>query len=319
MQYLVVFIALVALAVKGFCGKRVSGYVRNIGDSFVMNTVRFLLCLIIGFALVLFEGVGLAVSGRMIAICALAGVASAVNIGCWVIAVKSNAMATIDVMSTLGSIIPAVLCAILFNEQISWLKMIGFAFILSASLVMLGYNKGVREKRISLDNRARLIGKITLFLTPAGDCIASFCQQLYKQYCAEGGMYAVEGQTYSKTVYNCYIYIFAAAALAVFFIVYAITARDRQTLTVASLSRNTVHALPFISIMAVCLFSANFLQTVAANDYHMPSQVLYPIMKGGGLVGSLLVGAIFFGEKPNKKSILGCSFALIGIVLMNVL
>ena len=132
-------------------------------------------------------------------------------------------------------------------------------------------------------------------------------------------MYAIEGQTYSKTVYNFYIYIFAASALSIFFLVYALGAKNRETLTVRSIGKNTKKALPFIAIMAVCLFTATFLQTVAANDYQMPSQILYPIMKGGGLIGSLVVAALFFGEKFTKKSITGVALALVGIVLMNVL
>ena len=300
MVYIFIFIALIALAIKGYCGKKVSGHVRNMGDSFLMNTVRFILCLVIGLILVLIESAPLRIDGVMLAICALSGIASAVNIGCWVLAVKSNALATVDVSCTLASILPAILCWILFGEAISGMKMIGFAFIAAASFFMLGYNK-------TLNRKGGILGKILLILTALGDALVSFSQQLYKQYRAE----------YSKTVFNFYIYIFAAIALAVFFLVYALTSKDRTTLSVPSLAKNTWKAFPFIGIMAICLFAANFLQTAAA--FSMPPQILYPIIKGGCLVGMLIVGAVFFGEKFNKKSIIGTSLALVGIVLINIL
>ena len=101
--------------------------------------------------------------------------------------------------------------------------------------------------------------------------------------------------------------------------IYLIVSRNKKELTARSLAVNTAKALPFISIMAVCLFAAIFLQTVAANDFNMPSQVLYPIIKGGGLVGMLIIGAVFFDEKFTKKSIIGTSLALVGIVLINIL
>ena len=184
MVYLIVFIALAALTIKGYCGKRVSGYVRNMGDSFIMNTIRFIICIFIGLALVLFEEASLKVDGIMLAICALAGIASSISIGSWVFAVKSHNMATIDVTSTLASIIPAILCAVFFGEAFSGMKMIGFGFIVAASALMLGINKTAKHKS------SRIFGNICLILTALGEAFSSFAQQLYKQYCTEGGIYA---------------------------------------------------------------------------------------------------------------------------------
>ena len=249
----------------------------------------------------------------MLAICALAGITSSISIGSWVFAVKSHNMATIDVTSTLASIIPAILCAVFFGEAFSGMKMIGFGFIVAASVLMLGGNKSIERKR------GGIFGNMCLILTALGEAFSSFAQQLYKQYCTEGGIYASGRPTYSKTVYNFYIYVFSAITLAVFFLIYLVVSRNKKELSARSLAVNTAKSIPFISIMAVCLFAAIFLQTVAANDFNMPSQVLYPIIKGGGLVGMLIIGAVFFGEKFTKKSIIGTSLALVGIVLINIL
>ena len=64
---------------------------------------------------------------------------------------------------------------------------------------------------------------------------------------------------------------------------------------------------------------ANYLQTMATNDYAMPSQVLYPIIKGGCLVTVNLTAMLFFGERITARSVIGSSVAIIGIVCMSVL
>ena len=74
-----------------------------------------------------------------------------------------------------------------------------------------------------------------------------------------------------------------------------------------------------IAIMAVCLFAASYLQTAATSDYGMPSQVLYPVIKGGCLITVNITAMLFFGEKPNKRSILGSCITLLGIIALNVL
>ena len=78
-------------------------------------------------------------------------------------------------------------------------------------------------------------------------------------------------------------------------------------------------AILHIAIMAACLFAANYFQTVATNDYAMPSQMLYPIVKGGCLITVNFTAMIFFGEKITWRSVTGSLIALAGIVSMSVL
>ena len=71
--------------------------------------------------------------------------------------------------------------------------------------------------------------------------------------------------------------------------------------------------------MAISMFAANYLQTVATNDFAMPSQVLYPIIKGGSLIAVNFTAMIFFGEKITPRSVVGSLVALAGMIFMNVL
>ncbi len=73
MVYLIVLLALIFLSVKGFCGKKTSTCVGQMGDAFRFNILRMLLCTLIGIVVVCFEGAqgALRIDGGMMAICLL--------------------------------------------------------------------------------------------------------------------------------------------------------------------------------------------------------------------------------------------------------
>ena len=51
----------------------------------------------------------------------------------------------------------------------------------------------------------------------------------------------------------------------------------------------------------------------------MPSQVLYPIIKGGCLITVTFTAMLFFGERITRRSLLGSAVAMLGIVSMSLL
>ena len=81
----------------------------------------------------------------------------------------------------------------------------------------------------------------------------------------------------------------------------------------------TARAVIHIFIMAVCLFAANYLQTVATSDYNLSSQIMYPVIRGGCLVTVNIVAMIFFGERITRRSIVGSLVAVLGILIMSVI
>ncbi len=318
MVYLFIILALVCLGVKGYCGKKISIYVKNTEDSFLFNLVRMLFCIVIGFVIVSAENRGgsFAVEKGMIGISFLAGVSNVAFLVGWLLAVRKNTMITVDVALTIGSIIPAGLCALLFDETVSWQKMFGFGLIILATVILSGYNKSVKTK-------VGIAGILLLVFTAVGDGTMSFSQQLYKQYYTENGFHS-HGVYYSNSLYHFYTYVFAALTLLAIFLGCSIRRfcrlkREERSNFWPGIAHCLVKPLPSIVVMAACLFAASYFQTVAASNYGMPSQILYPVMKGGGIIGVNLIGMAFFGEKLTKRSVLGSLVALCGIVAMNVL
>lgn len=56
MGYVFLAISLLCGATKGYCGKRTSGHTERITDAVYANLLRMLLCIVIGFFVVLFSG-----------------------------------------------------------------------------------------------------------------------------------------------------------------------------------------------------------------------------------------------------------------------
>lgn len=315
MVYGIIGIALLFLTVKGYSGKRTSCVVRNTGDALFFTLLRMIFCMLIGFLMVFAEGaVGfLRMDGKMLAICALSGAANAALLVGWMLAVRKNSMVSVDVSTTVGSLLPALLCAWLFSEAISIPKMIGFAIIIAATVVLAGNR---RERK-----GASAMGAMLLVFAAVSDGMCGFSQQLYKQYYTEAGS-MTQGVFYPKTVYHFYTYVFSALILLLVWGVYwmmgAVKKREGQE-RVRVFGAVSPRILLHIFIMAICLFAANYFQTVATNDYGMSSQMLYPIIKGGCLITVNFTAMLFFGEKMTVRSVGGSLIALVGIVCMSIL
>ena len=248
----------------------------------------------------------------MLGICLLAGLSNALFLVAWLTAIQKNTMVSMDVGMTMGSLLPAVLCACLFGEAIAPAKLLGFALILAATAILAGRSKKAEK--------GSLLGILLLILATVGDGMTGAVQQLYRQYYSESGDFT-HGVIYPKTVYHFYTYVFSALILIIVWIVFRLLTkkRDEAEEDPRLLPKIPVKVVGYIFIMAVCMFTANYLQTVATNNFGMSSQVLYPILKGGCLITVNFVAAIFFGERVTVRTVLGSATALGGMILMNVL
>lgn len=318
MAYLFLILTLLFLSVKGYCGKKTSTDLRQPTDPMLFNLLRMLFCVVIGLALILIEGAGeyLAIEAGLLWITLGAGVANVAFLVGWILAVRRIPLVTMDVSLTIGSLLPAVLCLILFDEAISVPKMIGFGLILLATVILSGYGR-------SAGKRAGFLGIALAVMATLGEGISSFCQQLYKQYYTVDGT-RFHGVYYPNSVFQLYTYVFAGTILLLLFIGVALNRYKKQekmpkTQYVKGLFSSCKRPLPYIVVMAICLFTANYLQTAATTVYGMPSQVLYPVIKGGCLVTVNLTAMLFFNEKPTWRSVAGSAVALGGSVLMSVL
>ena len=317
MLYVTVIATLFFLTLKGYCGKRLSCFVRKTEDTCIFNTLRMVFCMLIGIALMLIEGSvsSLAIEPRMLGVCIFSGFSNVAFLIFWMLEIRRNSMVSVDVGLMLGALIPSVLCALLFAEEFSVPKMVGFAVMLSATVIL----SGTDDKR----TKKSPLGILFLILAALGEGFANFSQQLYNHCYTESASAATT--YYPKSVFHFYTYVFAAVFLILVVLVLRIYNKTKKYSeeSETALENNSIfpppRAVVHIFIMAVSLFVANYLQTYVTGDLGLSSQLLYPILKGGCLITVNIVAALFFDEKITRRTAIGSLVALAGIIVMSVL
>jgi drug/metabolite transporter (DMT)-like permease len=295
MGYLLLLIALFAGTVKGYCGKKTSGYAKGLGDAIFANIIRMLLCVLISFMLLLGTGdlSSLITNRNMLLICILSGVSTAVFVVTWLISVKKSAYMMLDIFLMLGILIPLAASSILFNEVIKPTQWLGIAVLFAAVVIMCSYNNSIKVKLTP--------SSLTLLLIcGAANGIADFSQKLFTKYIPDG----------SVAAFNFYTYLFAAFTLLIAFAVIHKTgeAPDRSSMK---------QIFGLILIMAVCLFVNSYFKTLASE--YLPAVLLYPLNQGCALILSAVMAAVLFKEKLTAKAIIGITTAFAGLLIINLL
>lgn len=295
MGYLLFFIALCAGTVKSFCGKKTSGYTSNYNDATLANIIRLVLCIVIGFLLILVTGdlSKLTMSRELFFISLLSGVSTAVFLVTWLISVKNSAYMMLDIFSMLGVAIPLVASGIFFDEVVKPTQWVGIGVLLVAVIIMCSYNNSIKTKITPSS-------LILLLLCGASNGISDFSQKLFSKTMTDG----------SAAVFNFYTYIFAAVILIVFF---ALTHKKEQSID----RENVKKIFPFILTMAICLFAYSYFRTLAAG--YLSAVLLYPLNQGCNLIVSSIMAAVAFKEKLTVKATIGIITAFVGLLIINVL
>ncbi len=295
MGYLFLFIALFAGATKGYCGKKTSGYTNNFGDAILANTIRMILCTVIGFVIILAsEGLSALIpSMEMIFISALSGISTAIFVVSWLISVKKSAYMMLDIFLMLGVLIPLTASNSFFDEAIKPTQWVGIAVLFAAVVIMCSYNNSIKAK-------ITLPSFLLLLICGIANGVADFSQKLFVKNIPNS----------SAAVFNFYTYIFAALVLAISFAVTRKTTESTEKADIKKIFR-------FILVMAICLFANSYFKTLAAG--HLSAVLLYPLNQGCALILSAIMSAVLFKEKLTVKAVVGILTAFIGLLIINLI
>ena len=296
MGYLFLGIALLSGIIRGYCGKKTSTLVNTLHDSLLLNTTRMLLCIVIGFFFAVFSEDGISLSNltwKAVFISLLSGISLASFVVTWIFSVQRGTYMMIEISLLVSTLIPIVVCRIIYSEQISLLQWIGFGILVIATYIMTVYNRS--------QNGKMTFGSIILLASCA---VFNGCADLSQK------IFVHEVKNLSASVFNFYTYI---AAFFVLLTVLLITGKNRKDVkTSGALLKNV---FPYMLVMAVCLFANSFFKTLAAAK--LPSAVLYPLMQGLKMILSLAMSSVFFKEKVTTKCIFGIVLAFAALILMN--
>ncbi len=296
MGYLFLSISLFAGVTKGFCGKKTSGYADDYRDAVLVNVIRMLFCIVVGFIFVLTGGgiSSLVPHGQMLPYAALAGVSTAIFAVTWLLSVRVGAYMLVDISLMCGVFVPVVGSLIFLGEAIRWQTLTGLALLIAAVVCMYLYNNKTKAK-------LTIVAAVILLLCGIASGLSDFSQKLY----VESGGEAV-------AAFSFYTYVFAALVLLLFRGYIAL--RYRHTPREGHLPMKCV--LPFIAVMALCMFAASFFQTLAAR--HLPAATLYPLARGISLILSAVMSGVCFREKPSAGSLIGMGLAFVALILINL-
>jgi len=300
MGYLFVVLALLCGITKGFCGKKTSGLLSTFSSAMLFNAVRMLICVPIGLLFVAFYTgslSGLFIDGETLLISAVTGISTSVFVVTWLVSVRTGAYMMVDIFPTLGVIIPVAACRIFFGEPVRWNHLVGILLLAAAAYIMCTYNRSI--------GKAKLSGGSLLLLTVCGcaNGLTSFCQKWF-QY----------RSSTDAAVYNFYTYCFSAVVLLFCWMI----VHKKQERTEGSGVSSKIRSLGiYVGIMSLCIFLHSYFSTLAAA--WLPSSQLYPLMQGGALVLSLLMCAVFFGEKITARCLAGIAVAFGALLCINLL
>lgn len=295
MGYLFLLIALLAGVTKGYCGKKTSGYTNSLRDATFANIVRMMLCILIGFLLIIITGdlKKLIPSRDMLLISLLSGASTAVFVVTWLISVKKGAYMMLDIFLMLGVLIPLIASNFFFNEVINPSQWIGIVILLVAVGIMCSYNNSIKAKITPFS-------LVLLIICGIANGIADFSQKLFTKCIPDG----------STAVFNFYTYLFAALILIASF---AATNKTEPSASKTDIKKLFGHIL----IMALCLFANSYFKTLASR--HLSAVLLYPLNQGCSLILSAIMSAVLFKEKITTKAVIGILTAFIGLLIINLL
>lgn len=352
--YLFILLALFAGAAKGWCGKKTSFLMKEPADAAAFNALRMLLCIPIGFVFLLIEHSvpGLLLTPGALGLSVFSGACNAMFVVVWLFAVRHNAYMTVEISLMMGCLIPTFGTALLFSEPIHAAQIIGFVLLTAAVVLINGYNRQISGKKTAGD-----IVLLVLSGTAEGLCGLSqqFYKHWVLPVCPSCTSAVFSFYTY-VFAFLCLLLVLAgfriagkrrgaegvsaetapaagasaadisAAGISAAGTSVAGTSVADTSARGASAKGGTVRgflgkvrpAAGYIAVMALCLFCHSYFQTLATAVFGMSSQVMYPLLKGGSLVFSTAMAALFFGEKLTKRSALGIVTAFLGLLFINV-
>lgn len=290
MGYIFLFLSVFTNAVKGYCSKRISGDVKTAGNAVTLNLVRNIFVVMAAFAIGYFT-VGnemFVLSYTEILITAVAGIAMALFVIFWTLAVKTDVYMLVSASGSASFIVPAIIGCFLLGERITYTKMTSFLLILIALYFLLRYQIKLGGK-ISVKSLALLAGVLLSQGTNQS------MQKVYVFYIGK-----------DASAFTAWSFVFTVIALIVGKL---ILPRSEYSEDKKLVRDNFIYIL----LMAAGLFGTSYFQTAAAS--RMDAIILYPLSSALSLVAGSTMASIFFKEKIKRDCVIGVIIVFLALIL----
>lgn len=299
MGYLFILLALSAGAVKAYCGKKTSGHMEEQRDAMLISFVRMTICALFGGVIILVSGdfAALSFDSETLLISALSGVANALFVSTWLMAVRKGAYMLVEIFLTLGTFVAIGCSAVFYNEAVSLRQVIGLVGLVCAVILMCSYNNSIKEK---------ITFSAVLILMACGlsSGLADFSQKMFVKTCSGVPV----------SVFNFYTYVFSSATLLVIY--FALLPAEKNKAERKPIGPIIRGIAVYLTVMAVCLYLNSYFKTKAAAVF--PAPQLYSMLLGGSLIAGTAMSSVLFKEKITIKSLAGIALAFVSLLLINL-
>lgn len=299
MGYLFILLALSAGAVKAYCGKKTSGHMVEQRDAMLISFVRMAICALFGGVIILVSGdfAALSFDSETLLISALSGVANALFVSTWLMAVRKGAYMLVEIFLTLGTFVAIGCSAVFYNEAVSLRQVIGLVGLVCAVILMCSYNNSIKEK---------ITFSAVLILMACGlsSGLADFSQKMFVKTCSGVPV----------SVFNFYTYVFSSATLLVIY--FALLPAEKNKAERKPIGPIIRGIAVYLTVMAVCLYLNSYFKTKAAAVF--PAPQLYSMLLGGSLIAGTAMSSVLFKEKITIKSLAGIALAFVSLLLINL-
>ena len=290
MGFLYLFISLIAGAVKGYFGKRVSGVVVGIRGAARTNLVRMLLSTAISLLLLLtgFEQAGLLPDLPAIIIGTGAGVLLSTFTITWLLGVQHGAYVLFSVAQMFGVVVTLLCSMAVFGTQPTTAQYLGVGLLIIAVLVVGSYSK-------QLKGGLSMTAILLLVLCGLSSGLYDFSLKLFTYYSAS-----------SKSMMNLLTYLVSAGILGI------VVMLPQKKPVPQPVSMKQLFFPIFL--MAVCMFLNSYFK--AFSTEFLSDAQLYPIYQAGSLILSALMSTFFFKERVTWRCAVGLVLAFAAILLL---
>ncbi len=297
--YILATLSVLAGVTKAYASKKSSIFISNVSENTFSNVLRMAFCSLIGLGMILVQSASLAIDGGTFAITLLSGVSNAVFIITWLAATQRGAYMLLNIFYLLGVLVPLLLCRVLYAEPIRPMQWAGLLVLLLAVWIICSYNK-------TLGGRLTGTNLLILVVCALTGGFADFSQKMFLYHDPDG----------MNSVFQFYTFVISTVVLLG---IYVFT-KWRGSGEKVSFDGEKVllpRILPYVVVMAVCMFICNFLKTTAA--VYLTSAQLYPFLQGTNLILLSVMSAVFFGERITVRSFIGIVLAFVSLLMMNLL
>ncbi len=295
----VLYFLLIALmrVVQVFSNKKTSNMINNSKTFFAYGSYYQFMSAV--FSVIMLCSVGFYGFDTITVICSLvSALLFAVELFACLEAMKGTKLVICNIFNMGGLFVPCLLGIFLFSEPMSVWQWVGLAvFILSTALLVSDKDKG---KKMTLKT---LIMLIIVFL-------ANGFVMVVQKY------FALKVPNGNVAMFSFLTFGFNAVMLfAVYSVLKLIPNKQEEKSPLFKELNGKLYI--YGTILAIALFTINVLVTMLSKT--IDSVILFPTSAGITILVTLLVGIIVFNEKLTLKNVIGMTFSLASIIIINLL